>query len=78
MTHTPPSIGDETATDMPTDPGFIGSTVLLPSSFSTGSYGWKGTKRVVIELQDEEDGKEKEKVHVMLTCVLSVSLLSMS
>jgi len=68
VTHTPPSIVDET-TGMPEDPGFIGSTSLVACSFSTGSYGWKGTKRVIVELQNPEGEKEKEKekVHVMLT-----------
>jgi hypothetical protein len=51
------------------DPGFIGNTTLVPTTFSTGSYGWKGTKRITIELENSEGGKEKEKVQVMLTYV---------
>ncbi|OBZ75591.1 hypothetical protein A0H81_04845 [Grifola frondosa] len=67
ITHTPPALGDDgTVTLASTDPGFIGTTTLLPSTFATGSYGWKGNKRLTIELQNSE-GEEKEKVHVMLT-----------
>jgi len=36
--------------------------------FSTGSYGWKGSKRIIVELPNPEgEDKEKEKVHVMVT-----------
>ncbi|TFY83095.1 hypothetical protein EWM64_g909 [Hericium alpestre] len=68
LTHTPPSIpDDETKPAAPTDPGFIGTTALVPTTFTTGSYGWKGSKRLTIELPDPEGGDGKEKVHVMLT-----------
>ncbi|KII89303.1 hypothetical protein PLICRDRAFT_53762 [Plicaturopsis crispa FD-325 SS-3] len=67
ITHTPPSMTDkDTVSVESADPGLIGSATLLPSSFSTGSYGWKGSKRIQIEL-DNPEGGEKEKVHVMLT-----------
>jgi len=65
ITHTPPTISTEAENESVPDPGLIGTTTLLPSSFSTGSYGWKGNKRIMVELLDGE-GK-KEKVHVMLT-----------
>jgi len=48
------------------DPGLIGAITLVPSNFTTGSYGWKGNKRISIELQNSET-KEPEKVHVMIT-----------
>ncbi|KAG6865663.1 hypothetical protein C0991_000433 [Blastosporella zonata] len=48
------------------DIGFIGNLTLVPSTFSTGSFGWKGSKRITVELQDSE-GEEKEKVQVMLS-----------
>jgi len=68
LTHTPPSIPDENSVPAASkDPGFIGTTTLVASSFSTGSYGWKGSKRIVVELPDPEGGEGKEKVHVMLT-----------
>jgi hypothetical protein len=71
VTHTPPSITDDKgAPAANVDPGFIGNTTLVPTTFSTGSYGWKGTKRITVELENSESGKEKEKVQVMLTCVL--------
>ncbi|KAI0933507.1 hypothetical protein AcV5_005635 [Taiwanofungus camphoratus] len=70
VTHTPPAISDdaETTAVASTDPGFIGTTTLVPSSFATGSYGWKGSKRLTVELQNADGAEgEKEKVHVMLT-----------
>ncbi|KAL1947260.1 hypothetical protein VTO73DRAFT_14221 [Trametes versicolor] len=68
LTHTPPILGDDgTVSLASTDPGFLGTSTLLPSTFATGSYGWKGSKRLTIELQNPEGGEEKEKVHVMLT-----------
>ncbi|KAF8968309.1 hypothetical protein BDZ97DRAFT_1696682 [Flammula alnicola] len=80
LTHTPPSIAkegeidgdgkEEKAADTSAgDVGFIGNLTLVPSSFSTGSYGWKGSKRVTVELQagDSESDGAKEKVQVMLT-----------
>lgn len=74
ITHTPPPLPDaaeegEDATAVATvDPGFIGAVTLVPDTFATGSYGWKGSKRLTIELQNVESAEgEKEKVHVMLT-----------
>jgi len=48
------------------DPGFLGAITLLPGSMSTGSYGWKGSKRITIEI-DNPDGGDKEKIQVQLT-----------
>ena len=48
------------------DPGSIGSLTLVPSTFATGSYGWKGSKRIAVELMND-NGDQKEKVTVMLT-----------
>ncbi|KAI0831656.1 hypothetical protein BC628DRAFT_1310712 [Trametes gibbosa] len=68
LTHTPPVLSDDGAVTLAsTDPGFLGTSTLLPSSFATGSYGWKGSKRLTIELQNSDGADEKEKVHVMLT-----------
>lgn len=69
ITHTPPSIvtTEDADTVAPEDVGFIGTLTLVPSTFSTGSYGWKGSKRITVELQGSETGEHgKEKVHVML------------
>ncbi|PPQ97959.1 hypothetical protein CVT26_003108 [Gymnopilus dilepis] len=57
--------GNVTASDI----GFIGNLTLVPTSFSTGSYGWKGSKRITVELQGGDSDKEghKEKVQVMLS-----------
>ncbi|EGN96268.1 hypothetical protein SERLA73DRAFT_185922 [Serpula lacrymans var. lacrymans S7.3] len=69
LTHTPPAAAgpEEGSTSVAqVDPGFVGSTTLIGSSFSTGSFGWKGNKRLTIELPGV-DGAEKETVHVQLT-----------
>ena len=76
ITHTPPSIVTTEDVDAaaPEDVGLIGTLTLVPSSFSTGSYGWKGSKRITVELQDSESGEHgKEKVQVMLKCVLFIN-----
>ena len=57
---------DGTVSVASADPGFVGTTTLLPGTFATGSYGWKGNKRFTVEI-DNPDGSGKEKVHVMLT-----------
>jgi hypothetical protein len=75
VTHTPPAIPDKDTENASTaDPGFLGSLALVPSTFATGSYGWKGTKRFTVELDDPEGGDGAEKVHVMLTFVSSVGV----
>ena len=74
ITHTPPALPDaagevkEAVSVASQDPGFIGTSTLVPSTFATGSYGWKCSKRVTIELQNADGAEgEKEKVHVMIT-----------
>ncbi|KAF8894754.1 hypothetical protein BD779DRAFT_861987 [Infundibulicybe gibba] len=68
ITHTPPSIpDDDTVPAAPEDPGFVGNLTLVPASFNTGSYGWKGSRRITVELENKTDGGEKETVQVMLT-----------
>ncbi|KAI0047025.1 hypothetical protein FA95DRAFT_1559455 [Auriscalpium vulgare] len=67
LTHTPPSIADdESVPAAPADPGFLGAIALAPSTFATGSYGWKGNKRLTVELPDPDGSGATEKVHVML------------
>jgi len=39
---------------------------LQPGSFSTGTYGWKGSKRVTIEVDNPDTG-EKERLQVQLS-----------
>ncbi|KIY66637.1 hypothetical protein CYLTODRAFT_377450 [Cylindrobasidium torrendii FP15055 ss-10] len=65
VTHTPPTIAEDAVPASETDPGHLASVALAPSVFSAGSYGWKGSRRLTIEV-DGEDGK-KEKVQVQLT-----------
>lgn len=69
VTHTPPALSEDKDTKpaAEADPGFIGTTALTPTVFSTGSYGWKGSKRITIEVDDPEGGGKKEKVQVMLS-----------
>ncbi|KAF9531122.1 hypothetical protein CPB83DRAFT_849361 [Crepidotus variabilis] len=82
LTHTPPTIKNDSeiaedgtelkTSDVPVtggDIGFIGNLTLVPSSFNTGSHGWKGSKRITVELQGGEvDGEGgQEKVQVQLT-----------
>lgn len=65
FTHTPAAvITNEEEPTASSDPGHIANATLLPTEFSTGSYGWKGARRITIELQGAE-GK-KEKVQVMI------------
>ncbi|KAG6831236.1 hypothetical protein H0H92_012033 [Tricholoma furcatifolium] len=69
ITHTPPTIADpetEAKSVASMDPGFIGNVTLIPSVFSTGSFGWKGNKRITVELESSEED-EKEKVQVILS-----------
>ncbi|KAF9792260.1 hypothetical protein BJ322DRAFT_1149985 [Thelephora terrestris] len=69
ITHTPPPVTEdagEKASPDAADPGFLASFSLQPSSFSTGTYGWKGSKRVTIEVDNPDTG-EKEKLQVQLS-----------
>lgn len=60
--------GGSEAPPVEDDVGLIENLTLLPSSFATGSYGWKGSKRITVELQGGNDGEgEKGKVQVMLS-----------
>ena len=56
---------------MLTQPGesdtFTWELDLTPSSFSTGSFGWKGGEKILVHVPDA-DG-EMSGVHVMLTWV---------
>lgn len=71
ITNTPPPITDDDKDESATvpaasaDPGFIGGVKCLPSQFSTGSYGWKGNRRVTVEVKNEAG--EMEKVQVQVT-----------
>jgi len=65
LMHNPPPIDKPAAATQV--PGFIGHLALAPTNFSTGSYGWKGSKKILVELERSEgDGGEKEKVWVQL------------
>lgn len=76
MTRTPPADRDDTgASAAVIDSDFIGAVALQPCSFTTGSYGWKGSKRLAIDIVDPASG-EKKKVQVMLTYVFLMTALS--
>ncbi|KIL68522.1 hypothetical protein M378DRAFT_158322 [Amanita muscaria Koide BX008] len=49
-----------------TEGSSIGELDLVPTSFNTGSYGWKGSKKVIVQLPAPE-GEETGNVQVMLT-----------
>jgi len=72
VSRTPPAVRDDkSASPAPIDTDFIGAVALQPCSFTTGSYGWKGSKRLAIDVVDPTSG-EKTKVQVMLTYVSSM------
>jgi hypothetical protein len=68
LTHTPPTVADADTVVASLDPGHLSDLPLVPTSFKTGSYGWKGNKRLTVELVDAEGG-EVERVTVVLTCI---------
>jgi hypothetical protein len=76
VSRTPPADRDNTdASAAVIDSDFIGAIALQPCSFTTGSYGWKGSKRLAIDIVDPTSG-EKKKVQVMLTYVFTMTELS--
>ena len=73
LTHTPAPVEKaDVATD---DPGFLGSLTLVPTKFQTGSYGWKATRKVEVELENPEEGQPKLKVSVQFQINAVSSLL---
>lgn len=71
ITHIPPPPAEESGEKVQgesPDPGFVAALSLGPSSFSTGTYGWKGSKRITIEVLNPDTG-EKEKLQVQLRYV---------
>ncbi|KZT54586.1 galactose-1-phosphate uridyl transferase [Calocera cornea HHB12733] len=68
ITHTPPTIDVPPSAEPSAshDVGRIADITLLSCDFGTGSYGWKGQKRTVVQLMGG-NGDEKEKVQVMFT-----------
>jgi hypothetical protein len=76
VSRTPSADRDDTdASAAVIDSDFIGAVALQPCSFTTGSYGWKGSKRLAIDIVDPTSG-EKKKVQVMLTYVFTMTELS--
>jgi hypothetical protein len=73
VTRSPPAARDDNNTSPAPvdDTDFLDAVALQPCSFTTGSYGWKGSKRLAIDLVDPASG-EKKKVQVMLTYVFSM------
>ncbi|KAJ7897720.1 hypothetical protein B0H14DRAFT_3124606 [Mycena olivaceomarginata] len=66
LTHTPPTVADADTVVASLDPGHLSDLSLVPTSFKTGSYGWKGNKRLTVELVGAEGG-EVDRVTVVLT-----------
>ncbi|KAG9081552.1 hypothetical protein FRC06_005507 [Ceratobasidium sp. 370] len=75
ITQTPPKLAESTeeseasAEPSSADPGFIASIAMQPSTFSTGSYGWKGSRRLTIPL----GGTDGETVTVMININAAVA-----
>ncbi|QRV86286.1 hypothetical protein RhiJN_14304 [Ceratobasidium sp. AG-Ba] len=74
LTHTPPKLAESTeesetpAEPSSSDPGFIASIPMQPTVFSTGSYGWKGSRRLTIPV-----GTDGETVTVMININAAVA-----
>jgi hypothetical protein len=64
ISHAPPPI-DQPSAESQVE-GFMGHVVLPPTVFSTQSYGWKGSKKLLVELENPNASK-KTKVWVQLT-----------
>ncbi|KAG1748910.1 uncharacterized protein EDB91DRAFT_1197557 [Suillus paluster] len=64
LTHTVPSADVEASEK---DPGFMAAIELVTTSFSTGSFGWKGNKRMTVTLPQREGEEEAEKLHISLS-----------
>ncbi|KAG9106549.1 hypothetical protein FRC07_008793 [Ceratobasidium sp. 392] len=72
ITHTPPKLAEsteESAEPSSSDSGFVASVALQPSTFATGSYGWKGSRRLTIPV----NGKDGETVTVMININATVA-----
>ncbi|KAI0253804.1 hypothetical protein BJV78DRAFT_1152650 [Lactifluus subvellereus] len=40
-------------------PGFVGALAIQPATFTTGSYGWKGSKRLTVEVVDPRVARKR-------------------
>src|SRR6267142_1363543 len=69
VTDTPPTARDDNCTSPDSvDQRILGTVALQPCTFTTRSYGWKGSRRLAIDIADPGSG-EKNKVQVMLSYV---------
>jgi hypothetical protein len=66
LTHTPPKLHDNDDSEVVNDPGHIGTLTLVPSTFPDGSNGWKGRKKVNVELLNVQPGEKASMVDVTL------------
>ncbi|CAE6432831.1 unnamed protein product [Rhizoctonia solani] len=59
LTQTPPVLGEAKDDSAPAtlDDGFIASIAMQPAIFNTGSYGWKGARRMTIPLLGGAEGE---------------------
>ena len=78
FTHTPPSATSpkkgSTEPNKQMDAGHIASVALMPAIFSTGSYGWKASKPIAIEVTDPNTGKKtKMMVQIGINAVVKDS-----
>ncbi|KAG8687582.1 hypothetical protein FRC11_006960 [Ceratobasidium sp. 423] len=72
ITRTPPKLDEPKGETAPatSDDGFLASIAMQPTTFQTGSYGWKGSRRMTIPLPG---GAEGETVTVMININASVA-----
>ncbi|KAB5594385.1 hypothetical protein CTheo_2162 [Ceratobasidium theobromae] len=73
ITQIPPKLDeskDDLAAPSTSDAGFLASIAMQPSTFSTKSYGWKGSRRLTIPLPGGADG---ETVTVMININATVA-----
>ncbi|CAE6345709.1 unnamed protein product [Rhizoctonia solani] len=70
LTQTPPKFGESNdSAHTIADDGFIASIAMQPTTFNTGSYGWKGSGRMTVPLPG---GTEEETVTAMININASV------
>ncbi|KAG8884885.1 hypothetical protein FRB97_003092 [Tulasnella sp. 331] len=78
ITHTPPSVEApaehaDTTPNTSTDSGHVASITLTPSVFSTGSFGWKGSRKIAVELLNAEGVKETVMVNMSFNATVAGS-----
>ncbi|EKM83127.1 hypothetical protein AGABI1DRAFT_69321 [Agaricus bisporus var. burnettii JB137-S8] len=66
ITHSPPNLLEDGESERVDDPGHIGTLTLVPCTFADGSLGWKGRRKVNVELLNIQPGEKAPVVDVAL------------